>query len=124
MAVSKTKSEPHKTVLVITVGFLIVHVITKMHWPLVTAIVIGLLGLLSGFLAKKIDYLWLKLSWVLSLIVPNIILSFVFFLILTPIAFLSKIFGEKNQLNLKNTAPSLFKDRAKPFEKVSFEKPW
>ncbi len=124
MAAGKNKSEPHKTVLVITVGLLIVHVITKMQWPLITAIVIGLLGVISVYLAKQIDYLWMKLSWVLSLIVPNIILSIVFFFILTPIAFLSKIFGEKNQLNLKNTAPTLFKDRGKPFEKVSFEKPW
>jgi hypothetical protein len=118
------KSEPLKTVLVITVGMLVVYFITNMQWTLMVALVVGGLGLLSDYLAKQIDYLWIKLSWVLSLIVPNIILSIVFYFILTPIAILSRVFGEKNQLNLKNTTPTLFKDYHKKLDNSSFEKPW
>jgi hypothetical protein len=118
------KSEPTKTVLVITVGMLIVFLITQWQWALYTSAVIGLLGVLSSFFVEKIDYIWMKLTWVLSLIVPNIILSVIFFLILTPIALLSKVFGEKNQLSLKNTSNSLFKNYKKNFDKAYFEKPW
>jgi hypothetical protein len=75
-------------------------------------------------LAKKIDYLWMKLTWVLSMIVPNVLLSVIFYLFLTPIALLSRIFGKKNQLTLKNTKDSLFKENTKKFEKSSFEKTW
>lgn len=118
------KTDPIKTVLVITVGLLIVFAITHWEWASNAAILIGLLGLLSSFLAKQIDYLWMKLAWVLSLIVPNIILSIIFYVLLTPIALLSRLFGEKNQLNLKNKDDSLFKDYNKTFDKPSFEKPW
>lgn len=118
------KTDPIKTVLVITVGLLIVFTITHWEWTFNAAVLIGLLSLISNFIAKQIDYLWMKLAWVLSLIVPNIILSIIFYFLLTPIALLSRLFGEKNQLNLKNKADSLFKDYNKDFDKPSFEKPW
>ena len=123
MALKQSK-EPVKTVLVIVVGFLIVYGVWRLEWALTTALVIGIAGLLSGYLAEKIDFLWMKLAWVLSLIVPNILLSVIFFLFLTPIAWLSRIFGEKNPLSLRNSSPSLFKEYKKVFDQKSFERPW
>jgi hypothetical protein len=120
----KIKSDPTKTILVITVGFLVIYFFSGFKWSLYTAIIVGVLGLLSDLLAKKIDYLWMKLTWVLSMIVPNVLLSVIFYLFLTPIALLSRIFGKKNQLTLKNTKDSLFKENTKKFEKSSFEKTW
>lgn len=118
------KSNPTKTVLVIAVGFLIIHFFSGWKWAMNVSIIVGVLGLLSDYLAEKIDYLWMKLTWVLSMIVPNILLSLIFYVFLTPIALLSRLFGEKNQLSLKNTQDSLFKDNTKPFDKTSFEKTW
>jgi len=118
------KSNPTKTVLVIAVGFLIIYFFSGWKWALNVSLIVGVLGLLSDYLAEKIDYLWMKLTWVLSMIVPNILLSLIFYIFLTPIALLSKVFGEKNQLSLKNTQDSLFKDNTKPFDKTSFEKTW
>ena len=118
------KSDPKQTILVITVGMIVVHLITKQMWALQAAVLIGLAGLFSDYLAEKIDWLWMKLTWVLSKIVPNILLSLVFFVFLTPIAFFSRIFGEKNQLSIKNTSSSLFKVYDKKMDKASFEKPW
>ena len=118
------KTDPIKTVLVITVGLLLMFAITHWKWTFNAAVLIGLLGLISSFIAKQIDYLWMKLAWILSLIVPNIILSIIFYFLLTPIAFLSRLFGEKDPLNLKNKSDSLFKDYNKDFDKPSFEKPW
>jgi hypothetical protein len=117
-------SNPVKTVLIITVGFLIVYMVTKRPWAIKVSVLIGLLGLVSEYLAKKIDFFWMKLTWVLSLIIPNILLTLIFYFMLTPIALLSKLFGNKNQLTLKNTEQSLFKDCKKDFDKASFEKPW
>ena len=123
-AAKKMKSDPKTTLLVITLGFVVVYLITRMNWALIVALVVGFAGLFSDFLAEKIDWLWMKLTWVLSMIVPNILLSLVFFLILTPVAIFSRILGKKDPLSLKNTAPSLFKDYNKVFDKPSFEKPW
>jgi hypothetical protein len=55
---------------------------------------------------------------------PNILLSAVFYLILTPFAWLSGILGEKNPLGLKNTQSSMFRDLDRVYGKESFEKPW
>ena len=124
MSMLKIKSDPVKTVLVITVGMLVVYLLTNWQWSLYTALIIGILGVLSDYFAKKIDYLWMKLAWVLSLIVPNILLSIVFYLFLTPIALISRIFGEKDQLGLKNNKDTLFKNSNKKFDPTSFENPW
>ena len=124
MSMLKIKSDPVKTVLVITVGMLIVYLLTKWQWSLYIALIIGVLGVLSDYFSKKIDYVWMKLAWVMSLIVPNILLSIVFYLFLTPIALISRIFGEKDQLGLKNRQDSMFKNTNKKFDPSSFENPW
>ena len=80
-----SQQEPVKTVLVIVTGFLIVYVLSAWRWALFTALIIGIAGLASAFLARWIDYLWMQLAQLLSLIIPNILLSAVFYLILTPL---------------------------------------
>ena len=120
----KNKAEPIKTILVIVIGLLVVYLFTKSLWALYPAIAIGLLGLFSSYLAKKIDYVWMKLVWLLSKVMPVLLLSIIFFLLLTPLALLSRLFGNKDPLTLKNTKHSLFKDSNKTFEKVTFEKSW
>jgi len=120
----KTFSDTSKTILVITVGFLVIYAFKQWQWAFWTAIAIGGLSILSSYLAKKIAWLWLQLGNILGMIVPKIILSLIFFLILFPVALLSKIFGKKDTLQLKNTASSLFKTVNKTFDAASFEKPW
>jgi len=66
----------------------------------------------------------MKLAWVLSLIIPNILLSSIFFLFLFPIALLSRLFGKKDPLMLKNPEKSVFRNQEKKFDKSSFENPW
>ena len=117
-------TNPLQTVLVITVGFLVIALAAKVSWALYVSLVVGLLGLISSAAAKAIDYLWYKLAAVLALIVPNILLSVIFYLVLTPIAFLSRLFGAKDQLILKNTKKSMFRDVERVFDKSYFEKPW
>lgn len=124
MIVKQKRSEPIKTILVITVGMLIVHTITKWQWAIYTSIFIGLSGIISTYLAKKIDLIWLKLAWVLSQIVPNILLSIIFYLFLTPLALVSKIFGNEYKVTIKNQEKSMFEHHKKEFDKVSFKKPW
>ena len=118
----KQKTTPFRTVLTITVGFSIVYLATEMRWALITAICVGLVGVFSKFLSEQIDFLWNKLSWLLSLIVPNIILSIVFYLFLFPIALLSKIFGKKDPMLLKNRNESMFIDVDRKFDAKYFER--
>lgn len=118
------KSEPTKTVLTIAVGLIVVYLITKLNWVLDISLVIGLIGIFSTYLSKKIDFLWMKLTWVLSKIIPNILLGIIFYLFLFPISILSKLFIRKDILGLKDRTNSTFKTSNKGFDMTSFEKPW
>ena len=115
--------DPVKTVLVITTGFIGLFFITNLKWALYLAMVVSIISLLSNAIAKKISFAWLKLASFFSLVMPNIILSFIFFLILTPVALLSRVF-KRNQLRLKNVDTSLFIQKGGIFQKEHFEKPW
>lgn len=117
------KSDTSKTVLVITTGFLVLHVVTKRDWAIHIALFIGIAGILSKAMAKWIHIVWMKLAWILSQVMPNILFTIIYFLVLTPIALLSRIFRE-DPLSLQNCSESLFVVRGKVFKKESFEKPW
>lgn len=121
----KTKNNNSiKTVLTISVSFAIVFLLTNLNWSLYTSVIVGILGLISNKLAQFIDFLWMKLAKVLSLIIPNILLTIIFYLFLYPISVLSKIFGSKDTLQLKNKKDSVWSDKTYQIEKVSFEKMW
>ncbi|NQY08623.1 MAG: hypothetical protein HRT71_03810 [Flavobacteriales bacterium] len=134
------KSDPIKTVITISTGLLVIAVASKymplykdgsltisdfilLDWLLITATVLGLIGAFSLSLSKKIEFLWMKLSSLLSYIAPNILLSSIFYLFLFPISLMSKI-GGKDPLSLRNDKDSVFKDVTTEFTKESFEKPW
>lgn len=88
------------------------------------ALFIALAGIFSNYLSYKIDFLWMKLAHVLSFIAPAILLSVIFYFVLSPIAFISRITGKKDPLQLKNSEKSLFKNCDKNFPKEEFEKSW
>jgi len=120
----KYKSNPAKTVLTISMGMLVLYFFTKWQWPLWLSFGIGLIGLLSTFLSEKIEWLWMKLAWLLSLLIPKILLSIIFYLLLFPIALISKIFKKTDPLMLKNNSTSTFTTVNKKFSKENFEKIW
>jgi hypothetical protein len=111
------------TILVITLGFLILFLLFKQQWAIYTALIIGLTGTLSNWAAYKIELLWFKLSHVLSKIIPSILLATIFYLFLFPISLISKLFT-KDPLLIKNNYNSTFKDVLKIEIKKSMEKTW
>lgn len=119
-----TKTDPIKTVLIIVLGLLILYLKFQLNWILYVALFIAAGGVVSQKITKIIDFLWMKLAWVLSLIVPKIILTIIFYVLLFPIATMAKVLGVKNGIVLKNNDTSSFKEVNKIFEKTTFEKPW
>ena len=93
-------------------------------WLLITTTVIGLGGVLSRSLSKKIEWCWFKISGLLGFVVPKLILTIIFFVVLFPVALLSRVFSKSNPLSLKNNKDSLFQHRHGSFEKSSFEDLW
>ena len=118
------KSEPVKTVLTIVLGFMVVYMVTHGKWAMWTALITGVLGLSSTYISQKIDGLWMKLTYVLSLIMPNVLLSVVFFVFLLPVSLLQKLLGKKDAMMLKSGYKTTFVATDRSFEKGGFEKPW
>ena len=110
--------------LTISMGFLVVYLITQLSWALVTSLCIGIIGMLSTFISKQIEKVWFKLAWVLGLIVPNILLATIFYGILFPIALLSRLFRRTDSMKIKNKMDSSYTISNKDFDQKSFENPW
>lgn len=117
------KGTSESTILVITLGFVIVFLLFNQKWAIYTALIIGLIGALSNYAANKIEWLWFKLSLILSKIIPTVLLAAIFYLFLFPISLISKIFT-KDPLLLNNNYRSTFKDVKKIDIKKSMEKTW
>lgn len=118
------KNNPIKTVLTISVGFGIIFLFSNLSWSLYTSLIIGVLGLSSNKIAGWLDFLWMKIAKVLSFIVPNILLSTIFYLVLFPLAFLSRIFGNNDSLQLKGKSATLWVNTSTQNDKNTFEKMW
>lgn len=113
-----------KTVLVITVGFALVYLATGKTWTLYVSIAVGLMGAVSDYFSRKLDFLWMGLARLLGLIVPNIILGLVFYLFLFPLSLFARLFRREDPLRLQNRGDTVFIKVDKTFDKNSFEKPW
>lgn len=120
----KLKSNPSKTVLVITVGFLVLYLIFGNKYFLTIGIIIGILGVLSGWVSQKIEWFWFKLTYVLSLIIPNVLLGVIFYLILTPIAFFAGLAQKTDTLQIKKPEISSFSTVNKKYSPSDLKNPW
>ena len=69
-------------------------------WSLIIAIIFLILGLLNSKILTPLNKLWFKFGLFLSKIVSPMIMGVIFFLVVTPIAFIIRIIG-KDLLNLK-----------------------
>tara|TARA_B100001758_G_C18123096_1_gene459799 strand:+ start:31 stop:396 length:366 start_codon:yes stop_codon:yes gene_type:complete len=117
------KSNPVKTILVIITGLLVFYLFKKLDIILYIILSLGLIGVFSSYLSSKVELLWFKIAYFLSLIIPNIILGFIFYFFLFPIALFSRVFS-KDPLNLKNSSRSIYKEVNKNFNKDSFKNTW
>jgi len=115
---------PYKVNLTLVSVFGFIYFFQRYEILLYTSLSIGLISLISSVANEFIAKSWMKLGWIMSLIVPKIVLSLFYFLVLTPIALLSKFFGNKKYLKLKDNSQSLFEDVNKEFQPNSFEKMW
>ena len=70
-------------------------------WSLLVSIIILILGLINSKLLTPLNKIWFKFGIFLGKIISPIIMSIIFFLVVTPIGFTMRLLG-KDLLNLKN----------------------
>jgi hypothetical protein len=106
---TKKKGRAYEDVLGITLGCLILFVVFHWPWLLYTAIIIGGLSLLSKKAAQLISLIWFKVVSHIGSLVSAVLLALVFFLLLTPLACLYRLFNSGNLMG--NNEDSMYKSR-------------
>ena len=87
-------------------------------WSLVIALIFLTLGLLNSKLLLPLNKIWFKFGILLGKIVSPLIMGIIFFLVVTPIAFIMRIIG-KDLLNLKfNNKKSYWIEKTGPKSKM------
>ena len=69
-------------------------------WSLIISLIFLILGLLNSKILNPFNKLWFKFGMILGRIISPIIMSIIFFLVVTPIALIMKLL-KKDILNLK-----------------------
>ena len=114
----------YKSTLTIVIGFLLLSNYFNSKPLLIISIAIGLISIFSEIANDKIIWAWNKIAEILGMIMPNVLLTIVFYLFLTPLAWLNRINRKKNPLMLRNVTNSTFYVNRKEFSKASLEKTW
>lgn len=120
------KREKHlETILSIVLLLTIFYWITKGPYLLPVAAVLMIIGLLSRYLTEKIYWLFTTLTQFIGLVVSKIILTLIFFLLLFPLALLSRMFSKKDPLHLKkNSSDSYYSVRNHEYSQEDLKDPW
>lgn len=112
------------TVLTIVSGLLVLYIVFHLDILVHLALTIGIVSVLSKFARQYIHLAWMKLTELLGFVMPNVVLTLVFFLVLTPVATMSKFFTRNNPMMLQNNKKSTFVDVNRDYTKEYFEHPW
>jgi multisubunit Na+/H+ antiporter MnhG subunit len=111
-----------ETALVITAGLLVLHYFTHNIWILRVATVVSLIGVLLPSMAALIHKGWMLLAQGLGWFNGRVLLSVLFFAILTPFAWLAKAFGASSmQLKKKEVGESYYIVRDHTYTKEDLE---
>ena len=89
-------------------------------WSAIISIIFLVLGLLNSKILTPLNKLWFKFGIFLGKIISPIIMGIIFFIVVTPIGLLMRLFG-KDVLNLKNNKSSTYWIK-KADQKSSMEK--
>ena len=111
--------------MVICLGLLVFYAFTDVRELLYAAIGVGLISLLSSWIALKISWLWMKLAEGMGWIMSKVILTIVFYIFLFPIAMLQRVFTKNDSLKLKKSSgDSYFVERNHTYEAKDLENTW
>ncbi|MCP9292338.1 SxtJ family membrane protein [Gracilimonas sediminicola] len=111
-----------KTQLVIVTGFLVLAAIFDSEVIAYLALIVGLLSFIPP-IGDRIVWGWYKLAEGLGWFNSRVLLSLVYYLVVTPIALLFRLFGN-DPLLLKDTKGSMYNYREHTYTKEDLENPW
>ena len=113
----KLKSNPPLTLLTIIFGLLFLNYFLQNKIVFYFSLLLSGVGVFSIKGSKIIEKIWFNVAYILSQIIPNILLSLIFFFVPTPLAILSKLFNSKSEYLSINNQDTTFKSQNKAFDK-------
>ena len=86
----------------------------KVYGWLIAGIVVGLVAIAAPWLLAPLNKAWMKLGELMGRVVSPLVLGVIFFMLITPVALVTRLFG-RDELRLKKAdASSYWIDRAPP----------
>ena len=86
----------------------------KVYGWLIAGIVVGLVAIAAPGLLAPLNKAWMKLGELMGRVVSPLVLGVIFFVLITPVALVTRLFG-RDELRLKKAdASSYWIDRAPP----------
>ena len=77
------------------------------YWSLIISIVFLILGILNSKILTPLNKIWFKIGILLGNVISPIVMSIIFFLVVTPTSFIMKIL-RKDLLNLKKNTKNSY----------------
>ncbi|MCB9233570.1 MAG: hypothetical protein H6581_18075 [Bacteroidia bacterium] len=121
----KNRTETYKTILVLAAAALVAHFVFDKTWLIYLSLGLMVISLISGWVADKISWLWLKFAEILGNVNSKVILGVIFFIFLTPLAFLYRLMGKNSmQLKRKGQGESYFTERNHTYTAKDLKNLW
>lgn len=117
----QTKETQLRTLLVLVLGFGLLSLYFQRPLLLYIGLTLGILGIASDYLLTQITRLWEKIGHLLGQINGKILLTLVFYLILTPLAFLMRKLSKTHLPLTRTPGQSYFTDKPHTFQKKDLE---
>ena len=118
-----SREKVYATLVGLCVGLFLIYFLYEINWLLYVIPSLLFLSLVWKWAAEKIAWVWLKFGEGLGWINSRILLSVIFFVVLTPMALIRKLFS-KDEMKLKRTDQSTFHERNHTFSAKDLKNPW
>lgn len=120
----RMKQESTLTALTVTIGLLAVYLFTGNERLVQVVFILGVLLVLFSWVRERLHDFWMFLTKILGYVMPNILLSLIFYLVVTPLGLFTRLIKVKSQLMLKDDNESFFVKTGATITKKSFQNPW
>ena len=109
--------------LALTVAGILLYLIFHLEAALWCGLGFGVVGLVSGWLSRQIDWLWRGLAGVLGRVSNAVWLSIIYLLVVVPVGLARRAFN-KGLSRFDRRATTNFRVRDHLFEKDDLQNPW
>ena len=112
-----------ETCLILVIAGIVAFLFKPEILLLYLAIALGLIGLFVPVLANIIRWTWYKIAELIGAITSRVMLGLIFFLFLTPIAILYRLF-KKDQMKQNTQRKTYWVSRDHRYSPKDLENPW